>query len=46
MPALGRRYVRYVNDRYHRTGLLWEAGDSYPLHCYRYIELNPVRPAL
>lgn len=25
MQALGRRYVRYVNDRYHRTGTLWEA---------------------
>ncbi|MFZ5656494.1 MAG: transposase [Pseudomonadota bacterium] len=24
MHALGRRYVRYVNDRYRRTGTLWE----------------------
>src|SRR5690606_9640679 len=24
MQALGRRYVRYVNDRYLRTGTLWE----------------------
>jgi REP element-mobilizing transposase RayT len=24
MQALGRRYVRYVNDRYHRTGTSWE----------------------
>lgn len=24
MQALGRRYVRYVNDRHHRTGTLWE----------------------
>lgn len=24
MQALGRRYVRYVNDRYRRTGTLWE----------------------
>lgn len=24
MQSLGRRYVRYVNDRYHRTGTLWE----------------------
>lgn len=23
MQALGRRYVRYVNDRHHRTGTLW-----------------------
>ncbi|MGN2250876.1 transposase [Frateuria sp. GZRe14] len=51
MQALGRRYVRYINDRYHRTGTLWEGRykacpvdrESYLLHCYRYIELNPVR---
>ncbi|MCX7513440.1 transposase [Frateuria hangzhouensis] len=51
MQALGRRYVRYVNDRHHRTGTLWEGSykaclvdrESYLLHCYRYIELNPVR---
>lgn len=24
MQALGRRYVRYINDRYRRTGTLWE----------------------
>jgi putative transposase len=54
MQALGRRYVRYVNDRYHRTGTLWEGryksclvGTShYLLRCYRYIELNPVRAAM
>lgn len=54
MQALGRRYVRYVNDRYHRTGTLWEGrykacpvdSDSYLLRCYRYIELNPVRAAM
>jgi len=51
MQSLGSRYVRYVNDRYHRTGTLWEGrykaslvdSDSYLLCCYRYIELNPVR---
>jgi putative transposase len=51
MQALGRRYVRYVNDRYHRTGTLWEGRykaclvdtESYLLRCYRYIELNPLR---
>lgn len=51
MQALGRRYVRYINDRYRRTGTLWEGRyksslvdrDTYLLHCYRYIELNPVR---
>lgn len=50
MQALGRRYVRYVNDRYHRTGTLWEGRykacpvdrESYLLHCYRYIQFNPV----
>ncbi len=54
MQSLGRRYVRYINDRYHRTGTLWEGrykscpvddGD-YLLHCHRYIELNPLRAAM
>lgn len=43
--------MRYINDRHHRTGTLWEGRykacpvdrDSYLVHCYRYIELNPVR---
>jgi putative transposase len=51
MQALGRRFVRYVNDRYRRTGTLWEGrykaclgdAESYLLRCYRYLELNPVR---
>lgn len=50
MQSLGRRYVRYVNDRYHRTGTFWEGryksspvdSETYLLRCYRYIELNPV----
>jgi putative transposase len=54
MQALGRRYVRYVNDRYQRTGTLWEGryrscpvqSDEHLLRCYRYIELNPVRAAM
>ena len=54
MQSLGRRYVRYVNDRHHRTGTLWEGrykaclvGTArYLLRCYRYIELNPVRAAM
>ena len=54
MQALGRRYVRYINDRYHRTGTLWEGrykaclidSAAYLLHCYHYIELNPVRAAM
>lgn len=51
MQSIGRRYVRYVNDRYKRTGTLWEGrhkialvqSESYLLTCYRYIEMNPVR---
>jgi putative transposase len=51
MQALGRHYVRYVNDRHQRTGTLWEGrfkaclvdSERYVLACYRYIELNPVR---
>jgi putative transposase len=54
MQSLGRRYVRYFNDRYHRTGTLWEGrfhgslvqDDHYLLACYQYIELNPVRAGM
>jgi REP-associated tyrosine transposase len=54
MQAVGRRYVRRFNDRYRRTGTLWEGRfratvvdtDQYLLMCYRYIELNPVRGGL
>lgn len=54
MQSLGRRYVRYINDRHHRTGTLWEGrykaclvdSDTYLLRCYRYIELNPVRAGM
>lgn len=54
MQSLGRRYVRYFNNRYHRTGTLWEGRykaalldtESYLLTCYRYIELNPVRAGM
>jgi len=54
LQALGRRYVRYVNDTYGRTGTLWEGrykaclvedGD-YLMQCHRYIELNPLRAAM
>ena len=46
--------MRYVNDRYTRTGTLWEGrykaclveGETYLLQCQRYIELNPVRAAM
>jgi len=51
IQSLGRRYVRYINSTYKRTGTLWEgrykssvvSKDSYLLACCRYIELNPVR---
>ena len=51
MQRLGRRYVRYFNDRHQRTGTLWEGrfraalieADRYLLACLRYVENNPVR---
>ncbi|WP_417505249.1 transposase [Marinomonas gallaica] len=51
MQALGRRYVRYFNCTYQRTGTLWEGrfkscvicAEEYFFICQRYIELNPVR---
>jgi putative transposase len=54
MQSLGRRYVRYLNDRRGRTGTLWEGRyraslvetERYFLNCCRYIELNPVRAGL
>ena len=54
MQSLGRRYVRYVNREYRRTGTLWEGryracpidGDEHFFTCCRYIELNPVRAGM
>ena len=54
MQLLGRRYVRYVNGIYRRTGTLWEGryraapidSDAYFFSCCRYIELNPVRAGM
>jgi len=54
MQAVGRRYVRYVNTVYQRTGTLWEGrfksaiidSEQYLLACSRYIELNPVRASM
>ena len=51
MQSVGRRYVRYVNDTYRRTGTLWEGryraapvdSEAYLVACQRYIELNPIR---
>ena len=54
MQDIGRKYVRYVNHTYHRTGTLWEGrykaslvdSEAYLLSCMRYIELNPVRAGM
>lgn len=54
LQSVGRRYVRYVNQVYRRSGTLWEGrykstlidSDRYLLTCSRYIELNPVRAAM
>jgi len=54
MQSLGRCYVRYFNDKYQRTGTLWEGryksclvqAEQYLLEVYRYIELNPVRAGM
>ena len=51
IQSLGRRYVRYFNNEYRRSGTLWEGRyrscliqeEKYLLEVYRYIELNPVR---
>ena len=51
MQDLGRKYVRYINHSYKRSGTLWEGrfkaslvdSDAYLLTCMRYIEMNPVR---
>ena len=51
MQDTGRKYVRYINHSYKRTGTLWEGrykaslvySEMYLLTCMRYIELNPVR---
>ena len=54
MQHLGRYYVRYFNDRFGRTGTLFEGRyrahlvdtGAYVLQCCRYIELNPVRAGM
>lgn len=53
MQALGRRYVRWFNQRHDRAGTLWEGRfrstviepEAYLLDCMRYVELNPSRAA-
>ena len=54
MQAVGRSYVRWFNDRYGRSGTLWEGRykstliqtDRYLLACMVYIDLNPVRAGM
>ena len=54
MQSVGRRYVRYVNATYRRSGTLFEGrfksslvdSECYLLTCMRYIELNPVRAGM
>lgn len=51
MQALGRRYVRYFNDRHGRSGALWNGryrstlvdADEFLLTCMAYVDLAPVR---
>jgi len=51
MSLIGKHYVLYINKTYRRSGTLWEGrhksslidADKYLFHCYRYIEMNPVR---
>jgi len=54
MQAVGRKYVRYFNHRYERTGGLFDGrfrsmmvdSEVYWLTCMRYVEFNPVRAGL
>lgn len=54
MKSLSQRYARYVNQRYQRSGTLWEGryrsclvdAEDYLLTCHRYIENNPVRAGM
>lgn len=54
MQDTGRKYVRYINSSYQRSGTLWEGrykaslvdSEAYLLTCMRYIEMNPVRAAM
>ena len=54
MQALGRRYVPFFNQRYGRTGGLWQGrykaalvhDERYWLTCMRYVEMNPVRAGI
>lgn len=54
MQWIGRHYVPYFNQKYERTGTLWQGryratvldSERYFMVCSRYIELNPVRAGI
>jgi putative transposase len=54
MQAVGRRYVKYFNGQYARSGGLFDGRyrslaidtEKYWFTCMRYIELNPVRAGM
>lgn len=54
MQSIGRRYVRYFNDLYGRSGTLWTGrykgglieADTYLLACMVHIDRSPVRLGL
>lgn len=54
MQWIGRYYVPYFNQKYGRSGTLWQGryktslidADEYFMSCSRYIEFNPVRAGL
>lgn len=54
MQWVGRHYVPYFNQKYHRSGTLWQGryraavmdAERYLILCSRYIDLNPVRAGL
>jgi putative transposase len=54
MQYVGRYYVQYFNQRYERTGTLWDGRyratlidpKDYFRNCARYVEENPVRAGL
>ncbi len=54
MQAVGRNYVRYFNDKYQRSGTLWEGRyksalvqtERYLMACMVYLDLNPVRAGI
>jgi putative transposase len=54
MQSLGRRYVRWFNQRWARSGTLWEGrfrctvldAERHLIDCTRYIETNPQRAGI